>query len=90
MSMVRPRPPAGTFASVSAGVSHYEEELGIGAHTCGVRADGTIACWGPDKSGQNAPPPGAFVAIGSSPMGYTCALDAAGATTCWGSHRTAP
>ena len=33
------RPPAGEFASVSAG-----EE----AHTCGVMRDGTVACWGND------------------------------------------
>jgi alpha-tubulin suppressor-like RCC1 family protein len=39
-------PPAGTFASVSAGMYH----------SCGVKTDGTLACWGNDTYGQATPP----------------------------------
>ena len=38
----------GEFASVSAG----------GAHTCGVRLDGSVACWGDDGFGKSTPPEG--------------------------------
>ena len=48
-------PPAGSFVSVSAG----------GSHTCGVRIDGSVACWGSnywgsDYYGQATPPAGSF------------------------------
>ena len=36
----RATPPAGEFASVSAGSAQ---------HTCGVMRDGTVACWGNDS-----------------------------------------
>ena len=37
----RSTPPEGDFASVSAG----------GVHTCGVRVDGSVACWGNNEDG---------------------------------------
>ena len=49
---------AGAFQTVSAG----------GYHSCGLRADDTITCWGSDNYGQAAAPAGAFqtVSAGSS------------------------
>ena len=38
----------GGFDSVSAG----------NEHTCGVRVDGSVACWGSDNRGQTTPPAG--------------------------------
>ena len=46
-------PPAGSFASVSAGSSH----------TCGVRSDGSVACWGYNEDGESTPPAGSFVSV---------------------------
>jgi hypothetical protein len=43
-------PPAGVFSQVAAGESH----------TCGLRADGTVACWGGDNSFGQATPPAAL------------------------------
>ena len=40
----------GEFQSVSAG----------GEHTCGLRADGSVECWGRDDAGQSSPPGGIF------------------------------
>ena len=42
-------PPGGTFTQVSAG----------DFHTCGVRTDGTLACWG----NQPAPPAGTYIQV---------------------------
>ena len=47
------RPTAGSFDSVSAG--NY--------HTCGVRSDGSVACWGNNEDGQATPPAGSFVSV---------------------------
>ena len=40
------RPPAGEFASVNAGQHH----------TCGVKRDGSVVCWGNQARGLTAPP----------------------------------
>ena len=37
-------PPAGSFVSVSAGWGH----------TCGLRSDGSVACWGRQARGLTA------------------------------------
>ncbi len=54
-------------------------------HTCGVRTDGSVACWGDDKYGQATPPGGEFVAVSAG--GYhTCGLITGGSVICWGSQ----
>jgi hypothetical protein len=56
-------------------------------HSCAVKTDGSVTCWGSDADGQSTPPTGSnFVQISA---GYrnTCALD--GTTkqvSCWGSN----
>ena len=42
--------PPGTFSQVSGGVYH----------TCGLRTDGTVACWGLNDYGQTDAPAGTF------------------------------
>jgi alpha-tubulin suppressor-like RCC1 family protein len=77
-----------TFSGLAAG-SH---------HTCGLRPDGGVLCWGDNSFGQlgtgttalsrvpaavaGAP---AFVSITAGDY-HTCGLTAAGAAYCWGSH----
>jgi alpha-tubulin suppressor-like RCC1 family protein len=41
------------FSQVSAGLYH----------TCGLRPDGTVECWGANGSGQSSPPSGAFTQV---------------------------
>ena len=55
--------------------------VGFG-HTCMVRADGTIACWG---GGSAAVPGGTFKSVAVT-AGHSCALRTDGAVLCWGSN----
>ena len=65
--------PTGALAAVSAG----------GEHTCGVRTDGTIACWGSSYWRQAETPGGRFSAIAAGGW-HTCALRTDNTITCWG------
>ncbi len=64
----------GGFDSVSAGKEH----------TCGVRADGSVACWGGNQNGQATPPEEAFTSV-SAGYDHTCGVRADGFVACWGS-----
>src|SRR5207249_9831732 len=52
-------PPMGTFTQVSAGAWH----------TCGLRPDGTVACWGNNTQGQATPPAGTFTQVSAGGVG---------------------
>ena len=69
----RPTPPASSFVSVSAG----------GEHTCGVRSDGSVACWGENGSGAATPPVGSFVSV-SGGQWHTCGVRSDASVACWG------
>ena len=65
----------GSFTEISSGANH----------ACGLRANGSIACWGSNTSGQATPPTtGVFTSL-SSGDAHTCALRNDGAVVCWGS-----
>ena len=66
---------AGTFSMISAGVFH----------TCGVRTDGTLACWGYNNYGQATPPAGTFTEV-SAGWWHTCGVRTDGTLACWGSN----
>ena len=73
-----PAPTASPFVSVSAG----------DLHTCGVRSDGSVACWGAnywfgDYYGQATPPTGSFVSV-SAGTAHTCGVRNNGSVACWG------
>ena len=72
-------PPAGSFSAVSAG----------GSHTCAIREDGAIQCWGSNSGGQTDAPAGSFSAV-SAGYGYTCAIRENSAAECWGSNADGP
>ena len=76
-----PSLPSGTFTSLSAGFGH----------TCGLRTDGSVACWGLNDQGESSPPPGVFasVTVGDN---FSCGLRPNGAAECWGYNdgRTTP
>jgi hypothetical protein len=52
-------------------------------HSCGLRSDGTLTCWGYDDYGQSTPPSGTFQHIDVG--GYhSCAIKSDGTLACWG------
>ena len=65
-------PSLGKFKSVSSGATH----------TCGLRSDGTVQCWG-ESHAKASPPEGAFIAV-SSVLSHTCGLRENGVIECWG------
>jgi len=52
-------------------------------HTCGVRTNDQVACWGRNLFGEARPPAGTFrsVTVGVS---YTCGVRTDARLTCWG------
>ena len=65
--------PVGTFVSVSAGHTH----------TCGIRTNGSVACWGLGLDGQASPPDGAFTSVSAGAL-HTCGVRTDGSVECWG------
>lgn len=91
-SRVTPNAVAGgfTFTRISAGA----------AHTCGVRTDGVVLCWGNNANGRlgdgtttqrllptpvTMPAGKSFTAVAAG-GGFTCALDGQAAAWCWGAN----
>ena len=66
-------PPETEFASVSGGASH----------NCGVKTDGSVACWGQDLFGEGTPPAGEFISV-SAGGPHTCGVKTDGSVACWG------
>jgi alpha-tubulin suppressor-like RCC1 family protein len=70
------RPEQANFALVdriSAGASH----------SCAIKSDGTLACWGDNTYGQSTPPSGVFTQISAGSY-HTCGLKTDGTLACWG------
>jgi hypothetical protein len=67
--------PLPSFVSVSAG----------GSHSCGVRNDGIVLCWGANLYNQSSPPATSFVAV-SAGAGHTCGLTSTQTIACWGDN----
>src|SRR5262245_12068955 len=54
-------------------------------HTCGVRPDGTLLCWGENGSGQ-ATPPAITAQQVSAGLLHSCAVKTDGTLACWGGN----
>ena len=65
--------PRGLFNAIAAG----------GNHSCGLRPDETITCWGLDHEGQASAPPGRFSAVAAG-GNHSCGLRPDETVTCWG------
>ena len=63
-----------TFSAISAGFEH----------TCGVRPNGVVMCWGADYYGMSTPPQNETFTSISVGARHSCALRANGSVRCWG------
>ena len=54
-------------------------------HTCGVKTDSTLACWGDNSQGQASPPTGTFTQV-SAGLQHTCGIRTDGTVACWGDN----
>jgi hypothetical protein len=62
------------------------ETLSAGEHhVCGLKSDGTLACWGRNDYGQATPPAGTFIQV-SAGGNHTCGLKSDGTLACWGAN----
>ena len=52
-------------------------------HSCGLRTDGSVICWGRGWEGHSTEPNGEFTAIGAF-RNYSCGAPAKGGIKCWG------
>ena len=55
-------------------------------HSCAVRSDGTVACWGDSQFGQADAPSGTFKAVAAGGS-HSCAIRDDGTVACWGSNQ---
>ena len=69
--------PTPAFTSVSA----------VNNHTCGLREDGTVECWGDNDWGQSTPPGGQFLSVSAGGL-HSCGLRDDGTVKCWGANET--
>ena len=60
-------------------------ESGLG-HQCGLKADGTLACWGDDADGQTTGVPTDRFRAFSVGWNHACAIKDTGTLACWGSN----
>jgi hypothetical protein len=52
-------------------------------HTCAVKSDGSVACWGRNDEFQSTPADGAYTQVSAS-YTHTCGLKTDGNIVCWG------
>ena len=77
--------PAGV-APLATGATAFTAVSSGGFHTCGLRSDGSVACWGDNEYGQATAPAGETFTAVSSGGEHTCGLRSNSSVACWGNN----
>lgn len=67
-------------------LSSYQAISAGGVHSCALKADGQVVCFGHDYYGQSTAPSGTFTQV-SAGVRHNCAIATDGSVTCWGRSR---
>src|SRR5262245_19638349 len=83
----QPNPIEGSLGGGRVGTGAAPEALlsAGGPFMCGIKSDGTLACWGDNFDGQATPPAGAFTQV-TAGGSHTCGIKTDGTLACWGSN----
>ena len=74
-ALVQPQPARPAAGTIAAGTNH----------SCAIRVDGTIVCWGANSYGQTDAPGGTFTAVSAGTY-HSCAVRTDGTIVCWGDN----
>lgn len=77
--------PGSTFASSA---SRYQAIEAGKNHTCGIKLDNTVVCWGDNTHGQANAPAGQFLSVSAGDV-YSCGINFESQLVCWG-HAAIP
>ena len=77
--------PGSTFASSA---SRYQRIEAGKNHTCGIKLDNTVVCWGDNTHGQTNAPQGQFLSVSAGDV-YSCGINFENRLVCWG-HAAIP
>ena len=82
----RPKPTATRLPTLEpgAGTGEYQQVSAGDEHTCAVKANGRIVCWGNNTYEQATPPGGVFQQVSAGNF-RTCGLKSDRTIVCWGS-----
>ena len=69
-------------AAPASAALHVQVSAG-GGHTCALKLDQTLVCWGLNDHGQATPPAGTFTAVSAGSL-HTCGIRTDATVTCWG------
>ena len=84
-----------TFLVRALITTHTESVMSTGGrltvgedHSCAIRRNGSVLCWGRNSYGQTDAPSGEFIAVsvGGQYEGHSCGIRTDRTITCWGSN----
>ena len=77
----------GAVAQQSPDSDGFDVVAAGGFHSCGLRTDGSVTCWGDNQYSQTEVPPGVFTALSAGGHRHSCAVRTNGSVACWGWNR---
>jgi hypothetical protein len=78
-----------TKTTTSTGEGPYLQVTSGMRHSCAIKKDQTVVCWGYNGTGQLAAPSGTFTQVSGGIL-HTCGIRTDGSATCWGGLSSCP